>query len=130
MSVSIDGGSSSSLTGLVTINGQIQTPVTSNNVFSSNSFNFDCNVAMTQYLDAEAMTGDGSIIFSNLIEGSTYMIVLVQGSGNHNITLQQGYWLNDAVFDFTTLGNDGRCMITCTYINGARYYSVKNLTYV
>jgi hypothetical protein len=130
MSVSIDGGSKNSFTGTVTINGQIKTPVSLNNVFGSNSFNFNCDAGLVQYVDCEGMTATGSTAFSNLIEGNAYMIVLVQGSGNHNITLEAGYWLNDTVFDFTTLGNDGRCMVTCSYIKGVRYYSVKNLTYV
>jgi len=116
--------------GDIALSGQLIHPVDGDHIFSSNTFNFDCNLSMTQHVDAQGMTGDGTITFSNEVEGTTYVLVFTQGSGNHNISFPSGWWLNDTAFDFTTLGDNGRAVITAMYIDGEFIYSVKNLLYV
>jgi hypothetical protein len=113
--------------GHITLNGQIKHTVIRDNSFVLNTWNFDADASMTQHLDAGNLTGTGAITFSNEVEGTTYVILLVQGSGNHNISLPYGWWLNDAVFDFSTLGDGGRVMITATHIYDTWHFSAKNL---
>ena len=107
--------------------GQLQTHVTEGNTFTNNTWNFDCDAGMMQHVDGEGMTGTGTITFSNWKLGNTYVILFEQGSGNHNITLPDGWWLNDTVFDFTTLGDNGRALITMTPFYYSYHFSVKDL---
>ena len=116
------------------LSGQIIHPVVAGGEFISvvnqHSFNFDCNVSMTQHLDGDTMNGPASITFSNQQEGTTYVILFIQGLANYSLSLPSGWWLNDSEFDFTTLSSYGRALITATYIYDAWHFSVKNLLFV
>lgn len=109
---------------------QIKAGTDYGNTFSSNTWNFNCDLGMTQKVDAQGMTAGGTITFSNELEGSTYSIVFVQGSGTYDVVLPLGYWLNDTPpFDFSTLADNERALITASYIDGDWYFAVKDLTF-
>ena len=114
------------------VDGQISVGTSYSNAFTSNTFNFDCDQGMVQHVDAQGMSANGTITFSNQKEGSTYTLLFVQGSGTYDVVLPSGYWLNDtAPFDFSTeLVDDERAIITATYIFNAWYFAVKKVTYV
>lgn len=100
-------------------------------VISSNSFTFDCDAGMTQRLDLQAATSSSTLTFSNQLDGNTYTLIVVQGSGTYDLTFPSGWWLNDtAPFDFTTLANDERAMVTATYLDFEWFFAVKKLTQV
>ena len=109
------------------ITGQIVHEVSKNNTFASNTFNFNCDTSMTQTVLGEGMTGNGNITFSNEQEGTTYIIIFTQGSGTYNVSLPSGYWLNDEVYNFSTLIAGAKAIITAVYIDGSWIFSAKGL---
>ena len=112
--------------------GQIQVgSVTGGTVTTGNTFTYDCDLGMTQKLDLQGATTGATITFSNQKEGSTYTLIVVQGSGTYDLTFPSGWWLNDtAPFDFTTLADNDRVMVTSTYLDSEWYFAVKQLTFV
>jgi hypothetical protein len=130
--INIDGNQNVSLpNGNLDVSGQISVGTDTGNVFTTNTFDFDCDLGMVQEVDGQGMTGNGTITFSNEKEGSTYTTIFIQGSGLYDVDLGSGYWLNDtAPFDFTTLADNERAMITATRLNSVWYFAVKNLTFV
>lgn len=111
----------------LSITGQIVHEVSKNNTFASNTFNFNCDTSMTQTVLGEGMTGNGNITFSNEQEGTTYIIIFTQGSGTYNVSLPSGYWLNDEVYNFSTLIVGAKAIITAVYIDGSWIFSAKGL---
>jgi len=111
--------------------GQIQVGSITGGTITSNTFNYDCDLGMTQKLDLQGATTGATITFSNQKEGSTYTLIVVQGSGTYDLTFPSGWWLNDtAPFDFTTLADNDRVMVTSTYLDSEWYFAVKQLTFV
>lgn len=119
------------ITKVLKINGQIQVNSKIDGIITSNAFIYDCTAGMTQKLDLEAATASTTLSFSNELEGSTYTLIVVQGSGVYGLTLPNGWWLNDtAPFDFTTLADNERAIVTATYLDSEWYFAVKKLTQV
>ena len=118
--------------GNVRSDGQIYVgTVTGGTVTTGNTFTYDCDLGMTQKLDLQGATTGATISFTNQKEGSTYTLVVVQGSGLYDLTFPSGWWLNDtAPFDFTTLADNDRTLVTSTYLDGEWYFAVKELTFV
>jgi hypothetical protein len=85
---------------------------------------------MTQRLDLQGATSASTLTFSNQLEGNTYTLIVVQGSGLYNLVLPTGWWLNDTAFDFTTLADNERAMITATYLDFEWFFAVKQLTQI
>jgi hypothetical protein len=96
----------------------------------SNTLTFDCENGITQLFDLQASTGDSNLVISNATEGVTYTLVVIQGSGAYDLTFPTGWWINDTAFDFTTLSNDERALVTLTYLDSTWYFSAKKLTNV
>jgi len=119
------------LEGVVETGIQFKTPVNLTGSITANAFTFDCNVGTTQKLDLQAATTGSTLSFSNQIEGNTYSLIVVQGSGTHDLTFPSGWWLNDtSPFDFATLADNDRAMVTATYLDSEWYFAVKQLTQV
>lgn len=112
------------------VNGQIKVLTSTGNTFTANAFDYDCDAGMVQEVDGQGMSANGTLTFSNQKEGSTYVLIFIQGSGLYNVTLPTGYWLDTTAFDFTTLADNERAMITATYLNGNWYFAVKELTLI
>lgn len=97
---------------------------------SANTFTFNCNNGMTQALDMQGSTSATTISITNQKEGSTYILMITQGSSLYNIVFPSGWWMNDEAFDFTSLANDIKAMVTMTYLNGTWFFAAKKLTQV
>jgi hypothetical protein len=111
--------------------GQIEVGSLTGRTFTANSYNFDADAGMVVELDAQGTTGTGTITFTNEEESATYTIILIQGSGTYDVDFPSGYWLNDGgAFDFSTLADNDRAMITATRLNGVWYFAAKSLTFV
>ena len=111
--------------------GQIHAGTSTGNNPTANAFVYNCNDGMTQELDLQGSTATVSLTFTNPRDGATYTLVVIQGSNLDDVDLPSGYWLNDtAPFDFTTLADNDRAMVTATYLNSTWYFAVKELTYV
>jgi hypothetical protein len=110
---------------------QFKTPTNIAGAIASNTYDFNCDGGMSQVLDLQAATSASTLTFSNPMEGNTYMLIVVQGSGLYNLVLPSGWWLNDtSPFDFTTLADNDRAMVTATYLGSTWYFAVKELTLV
>jgi hypothetical protein len=96
---------------------------------TANTFTFNCDLGLTQHLDMQGSTADVTLTFSNQKEATTYTLLVVQGSGVDNLVFPSGYWLNNTVFDFSTLADDNRALVTATYVFNAWYFAVKELIY-
>ena len=99
-------------------------------VISSNSFDYDCDGGMTQYLDMNAATSASTITFSNQQEGTTYSLIVRQRAGGYNLVFPTGWWLDTSAFDFTTLATDERAIVTMTYLDSEWYFAGKKLTQI
>jgi len=111
--------------------GQIHAGTSIGNTPTANAFVYDCDEGMTQELDLQGSTGTVSLTFSNVKNGATYTLIVIQGSNLDDMSFPTGYWLNDtAPFDFTTLADNDRAMVTATYLNSTWYFAVKSLTLV
>lgn len=134
-SIVLDDGSTVSVAGdfdanVVEATEQFKSPTSFGNTTTSNNYSFDCNVGMVQELDLQGQTGNGSLTITNPIEGNTYSMIVIQGSGTHNLTFPSGWWINDTPpFDFTTLADNDRVMVTMSYINATWYFATKQLTF-
>ena len=116
---------------IVEVGIQLKTPTNIELIGATTSFTFDCNVGTSQFIDFDSATGNITLSITNPIEGNTYTMVVVQTIGVYDLTLPTGWWLNDtAPFDFTTLANDERAIITMTYLNSEWYFAVKKLQLV
>ena len=119
-----------------TFTGNISAPQISagtkvDGVPTANAFTFNCNIGMTQLLDLQGATGATTLTISNALEGSTYSMIVVQGTGVFGLTFPSGWWLNDSSpFNFSNLANDERAMVTMTRLNSEWYFAVKKLNYV
>ena len=110
-------------------NKPLQSNVKTDGTPTSNAYTYNANNGMSQILDLQTATGTVTLSFSNQIEGNTYILIVIQGTGVYNLTFPTGWWLNDtAPFDFSTLTNDERAMVTATYLNSTWYFAVKKLT--
>lgn len=113
------------------INKQIYTETSTGNNPTANAFVYDGDQGMTQELDLQGSTATVSLTFSNQQEGATYTLIVIQGSNLDDMSFPTGYWLNDtAPFDFTTLADNDRAMVTATRLNSTWYFAVKSLTLV
>lgn len=110
--------------------GQISVDVVTNGSPIANAWTYDCDNGMTQLLDLNGATADTTLSISNPREGNTYTLVVIQGSGAYDLTFPTGWWINDSAFDFTTLSNDERALVTLTYLSSTWYFSAKKLTNV
>lgn len=109
---------------------QFKAPTDYGNTTTTNNFDFDCNVGMVQDLDLQGQTATGTLTISNPIEGNTYTMMVIQGSGTYGLTFPTGWWLNDnPPFDFTTLADNERVLCTMTYLNATWYFSAKKLSF-
>lgn len=108
---------------------QIQLPSSTAGTISTNVLQFDGDTPVQKF-DLQPLTGTSSVNITNMKEGNTYIMIFIQGSGLYNVTLPSGWWLNDtAPFDFSTLADNERVMITMTYLDNEYYYAVKQLTF-
>ena len=115
----------------VDVAGQVVGGVDLTNVFVGNNCEINCNNGMTQVVDGDALTAAGQINIINPKEGATYAIIFIQGSGTHDVSLvASSYWLSATAFDFSTLADDERAMITATYVDAKWYFAVKELTLI
>jgi hypothetical protein len=97
---------------------------------TANAFEYDCDLGASQHLDLQGATASVTLTFANQVNGVTYCLLVVQGSGTVGLTFPSGWWLNDtAPFDFTTLADDERAIITASYIYNAWYFAVKKVIY-
>lgn len=111
-------------------NKPLQAKTKTDNDVSANAFTYNANNGLSQKLSLSAATGTVTVSFSNQIEGNTYTLVVVQGSGLYNLTFPTGWWINSvAPFNFSSLANNSRALVTITYLDGEYYYAVKELTY-
>ena len=97
---------------------------------TANDFVFDCNLGMVQELDLQPQGADGQLTITNPVEGNTYSLVILQGSGVHNISLPTGWWLNESVFDFDTLADNERALVTMSYVNATWNFAAKKLVLI
>ena len=115
----------------VVVTGQVVGGTDLTNVFATNACEIDCDSGMAQVVDGDALTGTGTLTFTNQKEGATYAIVFIQGSGTHDVTLPgSSYWVSATAFDFSTLADDERALITATYLGGVWTFAVKELTLI
>jgi hypothetical protein len=115
----------------IVVVGQVVGGTDLTNVFATNACQINCNNGMAQVVDGDALTGTGALTFTNQKEGATYAIIFIQGSGTHNVTLpSSSYWVSASAFDFSTLANDERALITATYLDSVWTLAVKELTLI
>jgi hypothetical protein len=100
------------------------------NTTTTNDFVFDCDNGMIKELDLQGQAADGQITITNPIEGNTYSLVVIQGSGLFNISLPTGWWINDFVFSFSDLLENDRAIVTMSYVNGVWNFAAKKLTLI
>lgn len=98
---------------------------------TTNAFEYNCNLGASQHLDMQGSSADVTLTFANQVNGATYSLLVIQGTGLDNLILPSGYWLNDTVFNFSTeLADNERAIITASRIFNAWYFAVKKVTYV
>lgn len=115
--------------GNVTTTGQLTAGTDYGNTPTTNAFDYDCDLGVTQKLDLQGATATVSVTFSNPKEGNTYMLIVEQGTNLGDLTLPSGWYTNASPpYDFTTLADNERAMVTATYIDTEWYYSVNKLT--
>jgi hypothetical protein len=116
-------------TDYVTAEKQFIPSVNSGGVITGNTFEFDCDAGETQILDLAAATANSTITFVGQKAGKTYTIIVIQGSGTYDLTFPTGeYWLDTTAFDFSTLVDDERAIVTATFMGNDLYFAAKKLT--
>jgi len=109
---------------------QFKSPTFIGGVISANTFDYNCDIGTTQVLDLQAATSASTLTISNPINGNSYVLIVIQGSGGDDLTFPTGYWLDTTAFDFTTLADNERAIVTITYIGSTYYFAVKELTLI
>lgn len=123
-----DDGSQITVSGAIETTGNFIAPTNTISLSGNNAI-YSCLAGMAQILDLQGQTGNGSLTILSPVDGNTYTLIVIQGSGTHDLDFPAGYWINDSAFDFTTLADNERALVTITHYGSDNYYSAKKLTY-
>jgi hypothetical protein len=101
--------------------GQIGFKTYTNAISTSTARTIDFNNANTQEIDLDTATGNVTITFSNMIEGTPYLLNVIQGATPREITFAQVVrWSGGASGKpiFANLTNNQETLISIVYLNG------------